>query len=84
MARLGQIEQSVEIDIEEILDDLDTDVLEEYLEERYERQNKDRHDAMNAKQIIINLCVGKRSRNVFCDKEVVKSTMLDIIDEVFY
>lgn len=82
MYSLGQIERTVQVDIEEILDELDTETIEDYLEERHKDERKP-FDEVDAKATLIDLCVGRCRRNMEGDKEEVKSTILKLIDEVF-
>ncbi len=80
---LGTYETDVELDIEEILDGLDIDEIEDYLDERCgEAVRRGRH-APSAKQLLVDLCVGRCRRNLQTDKEEVKQAILSLIDEVF-
>ncbi len=89
MYNLGEIDKTVQvdvqIDIEDVLDDLDTDDIEEYLAERYkeERKSDKNVDDEDIKGTLIDLCVGRCRRNFEEDKEEVKATILKLIDEVF-
>ncbi len=84
MADLGTYGHSVDIDIdiEDVLDEVSTEELEEYLAER-KAEEKNGYSDDGARNTIIGLCMGKVRRNMENDKEEVKAAINEIIDELF-
>lgn len=79
---LGTYERYVEIDIEDVLDEVSTEDLEAYLDKRKGKEDKRTGD--DAKDTILELCMGKVRRNMENDKEEVRSAINKVIDELYF
>lgn len=82
MKKLGAYSHYVEIDIEKVLDEVNTEDLVKYLAERRCVKVK-RFTDDGARDAIIALCLGKVRRNMEDDKEEIRSAINEIVDELF-
>lgn len=72
-----------DIDVEEVLDEMDIDNIEDYLEKRKGELTKRVDKTDNEKYFILMACEGHLSRNVSPTKKDVKEAINNIIDMVF-
>lgn len=73
----------VSIDVEEILDEIDTEDLLNYLIEERDIKVPNFNNTDEMKETIIELCIGRVTRNLETDKEEIKAAICSLIDELF-
>lgn len=80
-----EIETTVEIDEDDVLDSMSISEIEEYLENRkgYEKEGKEDLDSISAtKEAIIGICAIRRKRFLI-DRKTALETMTELINELF-
>lgn len=82
MGKLGTYDHYFEVSIEDVLDEVSTEDLEEYLAGRRDEKGTECYED-GARNVIIALCKGRMRRNLENDREEVKAAICEIIDELF-
>ncbi len=75
---LGTYDYSVEIDVNTVLNDIPVEDLQEYLQQRIGKAEK-----QPTKDSILALCRHRIPRNMVWDKEEVKRAICEVVEEVW-
>lgn len=73
----------VQIDVKEVLDEIETKDLLDYLHEERDIDVSPFDDVGQMKDAIMELCIGRCTRNLETNKEEIKAAICSLIDELF-